>query len=125
MQADALSRFSKDHVSDRDDNCQVMVLEPGHFTKVAAAHFKPTSDSLGDCIHQASAREAKVIEGLWSIDKTTPKALTNGVAMWEEDNGFVYHMGKLSVPNVRELPKDVVKSCHDSLTIGHRKRTEP
>ena len=81
MQANTLSRFSKDHVSDREDNHQVTVLGLEHFTKVAAAHFKPASDSLGDRIHQASAREAKVIEGLWSIDKTAPKALTNGVAM--------------------------------------------
>ena len=38
MQADALSRFSTDHVSDRDDNCQVQVLGTQHFQIVAAAH---------------------------------------------------------------------------------------
>jgi hypothetical protein len=31
MQADALSHFSRDHVSDREDNCQVQVLGPKHF----------------------------------------------------------------------------------------------
>ena len=50
MQADALSRFSKDHVSDREDNRQVRVLGPQHFQTVAAAHYKPASDSLGDRI---------------------------------------------------------------------------
>ena len=61
MQADALSRFSKDHVSDREDNRQVRVLGPQHFQTVAAAHYKPASDSLGDRIRQASHREAEEI----------------------------------------------------------------
>ena len=61
MQADALSRFAKDHVHDREDNWQVMVLGPSHLATVAAAHFKPASmDSLGECIRLASQREAEV-----------------------------------------------------------------
>ena len=119
MQADALSRFSKDHVSDREDNRQVRVLGPQHLKIVAAAHYKPASDSLGDRIRQASHREAEVLEGLRSIDKTAPKALTDGTARWEEDDGFVYYQGRLYVPNVPELRKDIVKTCHDTLTTGH------
>ena len=125
MQADALSRSSQDHVSDREDNHQVCVLGLQHFQTVAATHYKPASDSLGDCICQASHREAEVLEGLKSIDKTAPKALTDSIARWEEDNGFVYHMGRLYVPNVPELRKDVVKTCHNSLTTGHPGKMEP
>ena len=62
-------------------------------------------DSLGGHIKWASLREAEVIEGLKSIDKTTPKALTDGTAMWEEDNGFVYYKGRLYVLNDRQLHK--------------------
>jgi hypothetical protein len=119
MQADALSRFSKDHVSDRDDNRQVQVLGPQHFLNAAQSHFRPEVDSLGDRIRWASLREAEVIEGIKSIDKTAPKVLTDGVAMWEEDDGFVYYKGRLYVPNDSPLRKDVVRSCHDSLTTGH------
>ena len=75
--------------------------------------------SLGDHICIAVQREAEVIEGLKSIDKTAPKALTDGTALWEEDNGFVYYKGKLYVQNNRVLRRDVVKSCHDSVTTGH------
>ena len=117
MQANALSRFSSDHVLDRDDNRQVQVLGPQHFATVAATHYKPASDTLGERIHQASQKEAEVIEGLRSIDKTAPKALTDGVARWEEEDGFIYHMGRLYVPNVQELRKDVVQSCHDSIML--------
>src|SRR6201996_5698831 len=120
MQADALSRFTKDHVHNREDNRQVMVLGPNHFATVAAAHFKSASfDSLGECIRLASQQEAEVIEGLKSIDKKAPKALTDRTALWEEEDGYVYYKGKLYVPNVRELRWDVVKTCHDSITMGH------
>ena len=110
----ALSWFAKDHVHDREDNQQVTVLGPNHFTTVAAAHFKPASiDSLGEHIHLASQREAEVIKGLKSIDKKAPKALTDGTALWEEEDSYVYYKGKLYVPNVRELRRDVVQTCHE------------
>jgi hypothetical protein len=41
MQADTLSRFAKDHVSDNDDNRQVQVLGPQYFLAAAHAHFCP------------------------------------------------------------------------------------
>ena len=37
----------------------------------------------------ASQREAEVLEGLESIDKKAPKALTDGTALWEEEDGYV------------------------------------
>jgi hypothetical protein len=119
MQADTLSRFSTDQVSDKEDNRQVQVLKPEHFIRAAKAHFVPEVDSLGDRIRWASLREAEVIEGLKSIDKNAPKALTNGTMMWEEDDGFVYYKGRLYVPNDRKLRQDVVKSCHDTILAGH------
>ena len=88
MQADALSRFIQDHVPDREDNRQLRILGPQHFNSVAAAHYKPAStDTLGDRICPASQREAEVLEGLKSIDKKAPKALTDGTALWEEEDG--------------------------------------
>jgi hypothetical protein len=119
MQADALSCFSKDHVSDREDNRQVQVLRPKHFCIAAVMHYTPIADVLAEHIKKASEREAEVIEGLKSIDKTAPKALTNGTARWEEEDGLIYYRGKLYVPNVKELRKEVVKQCHDSVTAGH------
>ena len=123
MQADTLSRFAKDHVHDREDNRQVTVLGPDHFATVAAVHFKPASlDSLGERIHLASQQEAEVIEGLKSINKKAPKALTDGTVLWEEEDSYVYYKGKLYVPNVRELHWDVVKTCHNSVTMGHPRK---
>ena len=96
MQADALSRFAQDHVHDREDNWQLHVLGLQNFDSVAAAHYKPAStDTLEDRIRLASQREAEVLEGLKSIDKRAPKALTDGTALWEEEDSYVYHKGKL------------------------------
>ena len=87
---------------------------------MAAAHYKSAStDTLGDHICLASQREAEVLEGLKSIDKRAPKALPDGTALWEEEDGYVYHKGRLYVPNVKELRRDVVETCHNSLTTGH------
>jgi hypothetical protein len=119
MQADALSRFSRDHVSDREDNRQVQVLRPKHFHITAVMHYMPIMDVLAERIKKASEREAEVIEGLKSIDKTAPKALTDGTARWEEEDGFIYYHRKLYVPNVKELRREVIKQCHDSVTAGH------
>ena len=57
MQADALSRFSKDHVSDREDNQQVRVLGPQHFQTVAAAHYK---------CHESTNRTPPMVGPTWS-----------------------------------------------------------
>ena len=97
----------------------MQVLGPKHFLAAAKEHFRPEMDTLRDRIQWASLREAEVIECLKSIDKTTPKALTDGTAMWEEDDGFIYYKGKLYVPNDRSLRKDTVKSCHDSIIARH------
>ena len=120
MQANTLSRFAQDHVHDREDNRQLHVLGPQHFESVAAAHHKPArTDTLGEHICLASQQEAEVLEGLKSIDKNAPKALTDGTVLLEEEDGYLYHKGRLYVPKVKELHRDVVKTCHDSLTMRH------
>jgi hypothetical protein len=119
MQANALSRFSKDHISDREDNRQIQVLRPKHFHITAVMHYMPIANVLAERIKKASKRKAEVIEGLKSIDKTAPKTLTNGTARWEEEDRFIYYRRKLYVPNVKELWKEVVKQCHNGVTAGH------
>ena len=105
-------------MSDREDNCQVQVLRPVQLLAATLHHFSPEVNSLARCIHDASQREAEVIEGLKSL-RNVPKALSDGTAQWEEEDGLVYHKGKLYVPNNRQLQQDIVKSCHNTVTTGH------
>jgi len=76
-------------------------------------------------IKSASQKEAEVLEGLKSIDHSVPKALSNGTALWEEDDGLVYYKGKLYIPNDRALRRDIVKSCHDTVTTDTLVKTVP
>jgi hypothetical protein len=104
MQADALSQSTiGGKFLDAVDNRQVTVLKPEQFIAAATVHFKPDDDSLTECIHRSSAREAEVLEGLRALGKASPHALTEGVAAWEEEDGLVYFKGKLYIPNERAL----------------------
>ena len=105
---------------ERTIKCCMYLLGPQHFDSVAATHYKSASaDTLRDHIHLASQQEAEVSKGLRSIDKKAPKALADGTALWEKEDSYVYHKGRLYVPNMKELRRDVVKTCHNSLTMGH------
>ena len=95
------------------------MLKPEQFIAAAAVHFKPDDDSLTERIHQSSAQEAEVLEGLRALGKTSPHALTEGIAAWEEKDGLVYFKGRLYVPNERALCREVLQTCHDNLTAGH------
>ena len=53
------------------------------------------------------------------MGKTSPCALTEGVAAWEEEDGLVYFKGRLYVPNEHALRWEVLQTCHDNLTAGH------
>jgi rhodanese-related sulfurtransferase len=120
MQADALSQSAiGGKFLDAVDNRQVTVLKPEQFIAAATIHFKPDDDSLIKCICHLSAREAKVLEGLRALGKSSPCALTEGIASWEEEDGLVYFKGRLYVPNECTLHREVLQTCHDNLTAGH------
>ena len=81
MQADALSQSAiGGKFLDAVDNRQVTVLKLEQFIAAAAIHFKPDDNSLTERIRRSLAREAEVLEGLRTLGKTAPRALTEGVA---------------------------------------------
>jgi len=115
-QADALSRMAHYQVSDNEDNWQQTVLKPEHFTQVAATILR---NPLEDKIWNASQREAQVLEGLEELKKRGLQRLVNGTAEWEEDNGLVYHWGRVYVPPDNGLRTEVLQQCHDNPSAGH------
>jgi hypothetical protein len=74
---------------------------------------------LTDRIRQQGTREAEVLKGLANLQKAGPKHLANGLPEWSEDDGLVFHRGRLYVPSDLELHRDVLKQCHDNPTAGH------
>ena len=124
-QADPLSRMSNHLVHDSDDNNQLTVLRPEHFARLAATSFARLAASitllnpLEDRIRLASAKEAKVLLDLKNLKTTGPLRLANGLVEWAEEDGLVYHKGRVYVPADNDLRRDVVKQCHDDPTSGH------
>ena len=60
-----------------------------------------------------------VLEGLAKLKRSGPRKLINGLAEWEEEDGLIYHKGKVYVPKEDNLRQEVVKQCHDDPTAGH------
>ena len=115
-QADALSRMAQHQISDGEDNRQQVVLKPEHFSQIAATLLH---NPIEDQIRQASQREAQVLEGLQELKQNGLERLANGIAEWEEDNGLVYHRGRVYVPPDNALQIKVLQQCHDNPSAGH------
>lgn len=115
-QADALSRMPHHRVQDSEDNRQQIVLSPERFHKIAVTNL---ANPLEQRIRQAVEREAEVLEGLRGLRTGGLKRLADGLPEWEEDNGLIYHHGRVYVPPDQKLRQDVLRQCHDSPSAGH------
>ena len=120
---DALTRRSGEEVKDAEDNKDVVMLKPEHFLQVAASSLKSGEESLENRIRQSAEKEVEVLQQLQKLKTTGLRKLLNGLIEWEEEDGLVYHKGKLYVPLDVELRRDVIKSCHDAPAAGHLGRT--
>ena len=58
------------------------------------------------------------------MGKSSPYALTEGIAAWEEEDGLVYFKGRLYVPNEHALCREVLQTCHDNLMAGHPEKND-
>jgi len=121
IKADVLSQRPDYQVSDADDNEDQIVLRPEHFATIAATYV--SNDDLERCIRDAVEKEVEVLQGMESLQRNGPKRLTDGTLEWEELQGLVYYKEKLYVPNAPDLRRDIVKQCHDAITVGHPGRS--
>jgi hypothetical protein len=119
-QVDVLSRSAISlKYEDGTDNRGVVVIKPEQLIAAVQLYYTSNRDSLTSRIREASAREAEVTEGLKSLEKHTPRALTDGTMLWEEEDSLVFYKGKLYIPNDHGLRKDIVWSCYDVPLAGH------
>ena len=66
-------------------------------TKIAATTL--LRNPLADRIRQQGTREAEVLKGLAELEKNGPKRLANGLPDWSEEDGLVFHRGRIYVPS--------------------------
>ena len=117
---DAMTRDSTREVTDAEDNRDIVMLGPEHFRKVAAVHFASSEEvALEERLRKVSQQDAEVLQGLASLKKNGLRKMLDGTFEWEEEDGLVYHRGKLYVPNDVDLRRAIVRSCHDAPTAGH------
>ena len=121
IKADVLSQRPDYQVSDAEDNQDQIVLRPEHFATIAATYV--SNDDLERRIRDVVEKEVEVLQGMDSLRKNGPKRLTDGTLEWEESQGLVYYKEKLYVPNAPDLCRDIVKQCHDAITVGHPGRS--
>ena len=117
IKADVLSRRPDYQVWDFEDNKDQIVLRPEHFVKIATSYV--LNDELERRTREAVVQEAEVLQGLEKLRKSGLHRLTDGTLEWEESDGLIYYKEKLYIPNAPGLRHDIVKQCHDAITVGH------
>ena len=115
--ADPLSRIPSLQVMDEEDNQGQIVLKPEWFAKISADQTEVVTP-LEDRLHQASMREAKVLQGLKALKEHGPRNLTNGLLEWEEEAGIVYQKGKIYITAEKWLRNEVLRQCHEGQKEG-------
>ena len=60
-----------------------------------------------------------MLHGLEALQEHGLCKLTNGLVEWEEEQGIVYHKGKVYVPADDGIRTEVLCQCHDAPTTGH------
>jgi hypothetical protein len=117
-QADPLSRIATHLITDADDNQDQIVLRPDHFMSAATSSII-NSDTLEQEIQDATDRDPEVVFALRLLKGHGPQQLTNGLSDWEERDGLVFYKGRVYIPKVPRLRKQIVSLCHDSVSTGH------
>ena len=85
--------------------------------EIAASYV--SNNELEKCTREAVVQEAEVMQGLEKLRKSGPHQQTDGILQWEESDGLVYYKEKLYISNAPGLRHNIVKQCHDAITVGH------
>lgn len=116
--SDALTRSASIEVSDANDNHHQIVLVPRQLYQIASTVIAGLN-LVKERIREYSEKEAEVVSALEKMKQMKPRKLANRAAEWEESDRLVYYRGKLYVPNNLEICREILKQCHNSVTIGH------
>lgn len=99
-----------------------MLLPPELFTVHSAR--TESVDSIGDQdlvrkLKDVTALNDQVALALDQIKKAGPRSLLKGLEDWNFEEGLIFRKGKIYVPQNSDLRREVVKTCHDPISIGH------
>ncbi len=104
--ADLLSRHD-DHDQGKNDNGDVVVLQPAHFR----ALIMPTTNEV-----HTKVEEATQLEELWDKGIKTSLAHERGVS---HEGGLLKYDGHIYVPRNHSLRGEIIAQFHDHVLAGH------
>ncbi len=104
--ADLLSRHD-DHDQGKEDNHDIVVLQPAHFR----ALIMPTTDFTHQQIKEVTQQEE-----LWDAGIATSLAHDRGIS---KEDGLLHYDGHVYVPRKASLRGEIISRSHDHITAGH------
>jgi RNase H-like domain found in reverse transcriptase len=120
--SDALSHRPDHKEGMVHDNEERVLLDTKYFSTRAVRPTSVTSQgdtTLRDRLKKAQAYDMEVSQALESVLKYGPRSLTKGLEDWNYEDGIILFRGHVYVPKDPTLRRDIVKSYHDHLAIGH------
>jgi transposase InsO family protein len=120
--SDALSRWPDHKEGMLHDNEERTLLDAKFFSTHATRATAITSQgdpSLCDRLRQAQEFDIEVSQALESILKNGPRSVTKGLEDWNLENGIILHRGHIYIPKDTTLRRDIVRTYHDHLAVGH------
>ncbi len=104
--ADLLSRCD-DHDQGKDDNGDIVVLQPTHFW----ALIMPTTNEVHTKVEDATQQEE-----LWDEGIKTSLDHKRGIS---QEGGLLKYDGHIYVPCKASLRGEIIAQCHDHILAGH------
>jgi hypothetical protein len=139
--ADGLSRRIDHKEGVNDDNEDKIVLDPKKFFRAAAVGRGNTSEDpviartirtrttqaiqlvgnteLKEQIIKCQELDDEVASAIHEIKSNGPRSLGKGLQEWNYEDGLILFRGKIYVPKNIGLRREVVRSCHDPIIMGH------
>lgn len=104
--ADLLSR-QDDHDQGKEDNHDVLVLQPHHFHALVMPMTTKTHNKIRDALRQ---------ENLWDQGIATSLMHEWGIT---RNNGLLLYDGRVYVPKDHALWGEIIAQSHNHITAGH------
>jgi hypothetical protein len=77
------------------------------------------NQELKDQITKCQELNDEVANAIQEIKSNGPRSLGKGLQEWNYEDGLILFQGKIYVPNNTALRREVVRSCHDPVIMGH------
>jgi hypothetical protein len=139
--ADGLSKRIDHKEGMNDDNEDKIILDPKKFFRALAVGQGNTSEDpviartirtrttqaiqlvgnteLKEQIIKCQELDDKVASTIHEIKSNGPRFLGKGLQEWNYEDGLILFRGKIYVPKNIGLQRNVVRSCHNPIIMGH------